>query len=735
MSFLFTLTLFASAALLFAVQPMVGKLVLPLYGGTPAIWNTCMVFFQAALLAGYAYAHVVSVRLRFSRQWVIQMMILVAGLCTLPFTLDAQPLPEQTSPAIWLLIRLALVAGLPMFAVSTTAPLMQRWLARTTHRDASDPYFLYAVSNTGSLLALLSYPIIIEPQLTLPRQAEIWAWGYACLVVLSGSCGIAVWRANTALSGWEISAATNDRKSKSASAVTPRTWLKWTALAFVPSSLMLGVTTHLSTDVASAPLLWVLPLAVYLLSFINAFARRPLIPRTLALRCLPWVVAIAPAILYWPPVQTLTFMLPTHLMILLVVALAAHGELADRRPEPDHLTAFYLATSLGGVLGGIFNALLAPILFNSIIEYPLVLLLSVWLLSPPVAASSQSRRLAMVWIPLVFAVAAWAAIELQPLVGATGRWQRVLWLAAPALGCLTVRRHRLTFVLSCAAIMAVFAAVRQQRLGEVLFADRGFFGVNRVLLDQRRGLHTLINGRTYHGMQKMLPEPSTDPLAYYHPDGPLGDIFAMLNSDRDLREIGVIGLGAGTIATYARPTQTVTFFEIDPVMRDIARNEEWFTFLSDSKGDTRIVMGDARLQMETVADGKYDVLILDAFSSDAIPAHLITREAIELFLRKLNPEGVLVLHISNKYLRLEPLCAALADRLELRARHRRDEPERGSRKKWSSTRALSHVVAMTRRTSDLGKLEEDPRWRELRKENDVQVWTDSYSSLWDVMVW
>lgn len=732
---LYAATLFISAVLLFLVQPMFARLVLPLLGGSPSVWNTAMVFYQAALLAGYGYAHFVSSRLGPQRHARWHLLLLLIPVAWLPLTVPSgwSP-PTDGNPTPWLLALMTVSVGLPFFAVSTTSPVLQKWFAASGHLRAPDPYFLYAASNVGSLLALLSYPLWIEPHLRLVEQTRFWMWGYFVFVVLVAACA-ATLRQTKSSSPAPTPSAPPSAVHPPTAALTPRRRVRWVLLSFAPSSLMLGVTSYLSSEIAVVPLLWIIPLALYLLTFVFAFAQRQLLPRPLLVRALPIVFVALVMILNTRATQPIAWLMLLHLVAYFVAALLCHGALAADRPDAAHLTEFYLWMSVGGVLGGLFNALLAPALFRTIGEYPLTLLLACLLaLSPlPSTAGATSRRptLADLLWPVALGI---ATVALLFALGAALRQPNPaltsLVFGAPALGCFFFSRHPLRFVLGLAAMLFAGTFYHGEQ-GRALHTERSFFGVHRVTLDPTGRHHLLIHGNTLHGQQSLDPSHRREPLTYYHRTGPVGQILTTFAAD-PAKKIGAVGLGAGSLAAYAAPRQSWTYFEIDPVVERLARDPRYFTFLRDSPGDLRIVLGDARLTLASAPDASFDVLVLDAFSSDAIPVHLVTREALALYRRKLAPRGLLACHISNLHLDLEPVFADLAHDAHLACLVRDDtviSPEESALGK-----APSVWLVMASQPADLAALARDPRWRPARHDARA-VWTDDYSSLLAAFRW
>lgn len=708
---LFSSTLFLSAALLFAVQPMMAKLVLPLLGGAPAVWNTAMLFFQSALLAGYAYAHGIARCFRPGAQVALHLAILAAGFFFLPLSLpEGWSPPTEQTPILWLLGVLSVSVGLPFVALSATAPLLQSWFSRSGHGAAADPYFLYAASNLGSILALLAYPFLIEPALAVSRQRLAWSMLYVVLALLVALCAM---RAGTGPVAATV--ASEERRPRAATVV------RWVLLAFAPSSLLLGVTSFITTDLASAPLFWVVPLALYLLSFVIVFARRPRLRHE-------WMVALQPFVLIplalafgLGTTLELGTMIALHLLAFFVTALVCHGELARQRPSARHLTAFYLWMSVGGVLGGAFNAVLAPLLFPGIWEYPLAIVLAA-ALRPALA---QGRRFFDFALPLFL-----LAFLIGPSLFGTPVLQlelagKIVFLAAAGATAYAFRSRPLRFGLGIAALLAVSFAGREN---EVLLQTRSFFGVYRVELDESRGVVTLAHGTTLHGGRFADPERLLEPITYYNAAGPVGDVFDFA---RPAQRIAVIGLGTGTMACWTKPGDTLDFYEIDPAVVAIAREPRYFAFLAGCAPEARIVLGDARLELARAPNGAYDRIVIDAFSSDAIPIHLLTREAVALYLEKLAPNGILLVHISNRHLALAPVVAALAADAGLVALRREDDStDEGAR---TLQRTRSDFVVLARDRSALAFLADRMDWQPLEPEGEVRPWTDDYSDVVRVM--
>jgi len=737
---LFSLTLFLGATLLFIVEPMFAKMALPLLGGSPAVWNTCMVFYQGALLAGYLYAHLAPKWLGVRRQAAFHLGLLFVILFTLPIGIFHSWTPPATAnPSAWLLLLLLFSVGLPFFVVSTTAPLLQKWFAHTGHSSAHDPYFLYGASNLGSLLALVAYPTIIEPHLRLHHQSWAWAGGYVLLLALVSLCGVILWRASAPAGeapGPDAAMAAPPIETATAAAGPPpisrRAW--WVLLAFFPSSLLLGVTTYLSTDIAPVPLLWIIPLVLYLLTFVLVFARKPLIPHRIMVFVEPFVIILLAAIFFARLRGAVWQLIPLHLLAFFCIAMVCHGELMDSRPAADHLTEFYLWISLGGVLGGIFNALLAPILFSSVTEYPLIIVAACLArpsLSRPTDRPRQRRWdfLLPLGLGVLLVLLAWG---FQMLPGQLRPFAVIIIACLAGAICYSFRFRPWRLALGIGVL--IWAGAMFNFLPErLLFQERNFFGVSKVAEDAAGSYHILTHGFTTHGAQSLDPARRREPLTYYHRTGPLGQVFEVFSGPKAKPEVAVIGLGTGTIASYIQAGQRLTFYEIDPTIEKIARDPRYFTYLSDCPAPIKIMLGDGRLSLRDAPESFYDMIILDAFSSDAIPIHLMTREALSLYLSKLKAGGILVFHISNRYLDLQPVLGNLAGDAGLVARANFDlkmsDQDRKNNKKPSAW------VVMARQGQHLGGLAQDTRWRTLPQRPGGNLWTDDFSNIWSVFTW
>ena len=733
----FSLTMFLSAALLFLVEPMFAKMALPLLGGSAAVWTTCLVFFQVTLLAGYAYAHASAKLLGKRTQVAVHAAVLLAPLALLPVHVPGgwTP-PAQSNPVGWLLGLLLVAVGLPFFALSATTPVLQKWFAQSGHPSSGDPYFLYAASNSGSLLGLLSYPFLLGPLLRLSDQSRLWTYCYGLFLLLVTGCILLVWRSpredSARASTPPLDARIEEVAARNAENPTLRRRLRWLALAFVPSSLMLGVTTALTTDVPAIPLFWVLPLALYLLSFVLVFARKPPLAHLWLSRRLPLLILIAAIPIVLKGVLPLMVLLPVDLLTLFGVAMVCHGEVARSRPATQHLTDFYLWVSVGGVLGGAFNALLAPVVFSTVLEFPIALVLAAMLCQPIDGAEDtpRARRLDYLFpMALGLAVAA-ATLELQAKGVAPGRMFNLIIFGPAAICCLRFGTRPRRFGLGVAALILA-SQVYTGAFGHILHRERSFFGVYRVSDDAELNCRVLFHGSIPHGLQSLDLSRACEPLAYYTRRGPVGQLFEAYQERPVGNEVAVIGLGAGVMACYHQPRQRFTFYEIDPTVLRIAQDPRYFTYLSDCGSPVRVVLGDARLSLRDAPAHGYGLMVLDAFSGDSIPTHLLTREALALYLAKLAPNGVLAFDISNRYLDLHGVLGDLAQDAGLCCLMNDDahisEDERREGKFASSW------VVMARDANDLEALRRNPNWRACQAVSGSRVWTDDFSNIVSIL--
>ena len=734
---LFAVAIFTSASLVFVVQPMVTKLVLPMLGGSPSVWNTAMVFFQTALLAGYGYAHLLQRLPSMRAQMAVHLGILALAALFLPLSISGalgDPSPE--APIGWLLATLALSVGAPFAVLSATAPLLQAWYARVRagYADGKNPYVLYAASNLGSFLALLAYPILIEPLATLSGQRVGWTGGYAVFMLMVVALAAVAWKRDRA----GIAPVEPLEKSP------PIAWrekLILVLLAAAPSSLMLGVTAHLSTDVASAPFLWVVPLALYLLTFVIAFQNRPIIPLPITLVL---SAAVGLACITFTAFRTGDWlqMFGLHLAAFFLLTLMCHQRLAERRPPPYRLTEFYLLMSLGGVIGGAFTALLAPVLFNGVWEYPLVLVL-IGLARPLNRAPIRN------WEVYLF-VAAVLVAGLPPLLSAMFQadWDFAWWfnnnvsdnmpqltqmlMLVPIVAGFLLRDRTPALVVLAGLIALSTAYIA--RGYEAALVDRSFFGVMKVGVseDPRLGgrVNVLMHGTTLHGAQPRAPAFACMPTLYYAPATPIGQATQTVLRRSPARKIGVVGQGTGAMAGYKRAADEMIFFEIDPMVDRLARDPDWFTFISDcAEGPIRTVLGDARLTMAHEPEGTYDLLLIDAFSSDSVPTHLLTVEAIEGYLKLVKPDGVVILHLSNRNLDITLPAIAAAQQLNASALHQLYQK---SDTAPGMSEASTEAVILSPTPQGLADFQGEALWREPAP-TEVRPWTDDYVNLFGAL--
>jgi len=721
---LFVATILAGSFLLFLVQPLVARMALPRLGGAPAVWNSAMLVYQALLLGGYAYAHAIG-RFAIRTQALIHIAVLVLAGLTLPFALADLPPPASGLEALWVPLLFLATIGPVFFAVSAQAPLMQRWYA--ADRSAGDPYWLYAASNLGSFTGLIAYPVLVEPSLSLGMQSIVWSAGYGALVLLVIFAARARWQADS-----------SSEDLPAGEVAEPIGWRRialWLALAAVPSGLMLSTTTHLTTDIVAMPLLWVIPLGLYLLSFVFAFNEHSRIGHILT-RIAPVVLLLTGAMaMVSSGADSLATGFATITM-LLVVAVALHRRLFNDRPPPERLTLFYLVMSAGGALGGLFTALLAPLLFDWVWEHPILVLAALALLPDRpligwmdrLGLDPRARRVAVLAIVLVVVVlsgliSGWVIAGRDTLV--------IVAMTAGAVGGILLLGKRW-------AVVAVLLALMLGRGGYQTLAssvegarERSYFGVYTVREEQLPGARGLTHGTTLHGLQFTGKGSELAPTTYYGADTGVGAALENLAeiAGEDAR-VGVVGLGVGTLACYRTPDQQYEFFEIDPLVLEFSERGQ-FTFLRECAPQAPIHIGDARLELERSALQSFDALVIDAFSSDAIPLHLVTSEAFALYASRLDDDGLMAVHISNRFIDLRPMIAALAREHGFSAAVRIDREDLAPGISPSMWVVLSRDDTRLKR---LRELRSDLQWEEL-PEPAEQVWTDDFASILPYIQW
>ena len=718
---LYTGAIFLSAALLFSLQPMFTKMVLPVLGGSPSVWSMAMVFFQSLLLAGYAYAHLLATRLGQRLGTFVHLLVLAAAAATLPIAARGgfAP-PAEVDPSFWLIGVFALSVGLPFFALSAHGPLLQAWFARSGHARAEDPYFLYAASNIGSFAALLGYPLVIEPFLGLSAQSVGWSAGFVGLAALIAGAGL--------LGGQAIPQA-KVRAEKPAT-IPLSLKAKWTALAFAPSGLLVAVTAHMSTDIGSAPLVWVIPLGLYLLSFPLAFRTRSPSWDDGGVCLQFWCGALVLMSIGMGARGAMgaLLMLAFHLGFFFFSALVCHRALYLSRPPGAMLTSFYLYLSFGGMLGGLFAGLAAPLLFSTLAEYP-VLVAAAFACVPQ--ALSQLRvipRRDVLMFGSLFAIGA-AVFAFLTAFTPWALQARILLILLVGLPILINWRLRGRCLLLGALAVVTILGVKTFTQGE---SHRSFFGVTRIEDLDNGAVRTMMHGSTLHGAIRMrnpdgspVSGPPT-PTTYYTLSGPMGETIAAIRKAKGgLDHAAVVGLGAGTLACHFGPSERVTFYEIDPIVVKLATDKSRFRYLSDCQARSEIVLGDARLTLAQQTH-KSDVIVIDAFSSDAIPMHLLTSEAVGVYLSKLAPNGALVMHISNKIVELTDIVARIAGEHGLVTYAILSQPAANE----AELALSSKVVALARSRDDLRTLlSGGENWTAVTPPDSYPVWTDDHSTI------
>ena len=719
---LFVATVVTGSFLLFVTQPLVARMALPRVGGAPAVWNSAMLVYQALLLGGYAYAHYLG-QLRPRLQAGLHLSLFAVAALWLPIGLiDAVP-PGDRSTAFWVPWFLVASIGPLFFIISAQAPLMQRWYALETSRG--EPWALYAASNLGSFAGLISYPLIFEPLLTLKQQSQLWTGGYALLVALVVGCALTI-----------PAHVVEKKPERVSSPATPRRILHWIVLAAVPSGLMLSTTTHLTTDIVAIPLLWVVPLALYLLSFVVAFANRRG-PTEFITQLSPLIILIAGGLAFADGSQRPIFSATLGLSLLFVIAVTLHGEMYRLRPEPDRLTGFYLSMSVGGVIGGALVAIAAPLVFDWAYEHPLLILAAAFLLPQGNYFAFIERLWARPKLRAVLLLSIPAIVLLLSLAGDRKFWPGVPgWanVAAPILiGLIAVFSigRRSPYVACLVALMLSYGGWSALKLSLEDVRTRSYFGIYTVSTRPGGSARILTHGTTVHGVQSLRPGMETQPTSYYTSMSGVGLALAhappLYGAEA---RVGVVGLGTGTLACYRLPGQSWTFFEIDPAIVRIARDPARFTFLTSCAPEARILLGDARLTLAKQPASSFDMIAVDAFSSDAVPMHLMTREALAVYGRALQPKGMLLMHISNRYLDLEPVLAAGARAEGWHARILRYSPELIERLVEDSHPSV--WVAMSRDPATLDRmvaLTDAEGWQPLESRPGFAGWTDDYSSI------
>ncbi|MEA2659529.1 MAG: hypothetical protein QOF64_2125, partial [Candidatus Binatota bacterium] len=670
------------------------------------------------------------------RHAFVHLIFAVAALLLLPVALPVHWLTEPTrDPVSLVLAALTVSVGLPFLILSAGAPLMQKWFSHSEHSAARDPYFLYAASNAGSIAGLLAYPLLLERRLTLSQQNHLWVFGYLILFVLVALCLLYYLRP-LSRNGEGVGAS---GEAISPTAVDPRPVnfarrLRWIFWSSMPSSLLLGVTSYITTDVASAPLLWVLPLTAYLLSFVLAFARSSWVGGTFLVRRQAFLLLGVAVTVFLHATEPNWIILPLHLVAFFFTALVCHGRLAQDRPSARHLTDFYFWIALGGVFGGIFNALIAPVIFTGVLEYPLAIAAAAFI-RPYIGNkndSSWSRRLDWLLPPAWMAMIIVVTLALKHSQILPPANDRILICGASGVIFLAFAYRPVRFGVALVAL-TLASIWYPSPFGKVLYADRSFFGAYRATLDFEGRKHLLFHGTTIHGAQSIDEPTRLRPLTYYYPSGPAGRVFEINSKMRADGQVAIVGLGTGALACHGASTQKFTFYEIDPLVERIARDEKLFTYLRDCPPKIEVVIGDARISLAKAPNRHYELFVLDAFSSDVIPTHLLTHEALELYLQKISLDGLVLVHISNRFMDLAPVLDRLAHSLKLVAYLQNDfhvSTEESKAGKYSS-----RWVMLARRENAIAPYLADQRWQRLNGALGGDLWTDEFSDVLKVISW
>ena len=720
----FAATLFSSALLMFLIQPMFAKMALPRLGGTAAVWSLALVFFQGVLLLGYGYAHILVKSLSLRTGVIVHGLIMAAAMISLPISISANwDIPPENGQAMWLMGLFAVSVGLPFFAISANAPLLQSWFSRSGHAQSHDPYFLYGASNAGSFAALIAYPLAIEPFIGLLPQTHLWSAGYILLVVMVASCGFLA--ASAVPSGASAEGAT--------AAEADVTWtdrLTWVALSFVPSGLLVGSTAHIATDLVSAPFMWVVPLAIYLLTFVITFQTKPWIPHSFVIDRLG--VIIAPLCLFALSPATQIWLVPIHLLVVFTLMMACHGELVRTRPAAGKLTEFYFLMSLGGVLGGMFASLLAPNIFNSVVEYPLLMIAgfaAVGIVRGKAKALTPKFWLTLALVPLILIL-----LLLSDGTGASIKhFIMIAWLLIALALLLATSREPLAQSLILLSVMFIYQTV--SKVPAPIAQSRSFYGVLSVYPADDGRYHLLAHGTTKHGSQMRKDEnglrltDNPEPQSYYYANGPFGSLIGHLREGGNtLDSVAIVGLGTGAMLCHANPGEKWWFYEIDPEVVRIAADPQYFTYLRDCGPSAGVVMGDGRLRLQQETADKFDLIVLDAFSSDSVPAHLMTSEALDTYLSKLKPDGVIVFHISNRFMELASVIEGAARLKGLDAWYNTLDL-----KYWkpdaSRLDLRPYLAVIGKNPGAVRGLANDPAWHRATADEVAPAWTDDYSNI------
>ncbi|MGZ6021447.1 MAG: fused MFS/spermidine synthase [Rhizomicrobium sp.] len=714
----FSCATFLSAALLFCVEPMFSKMVLPVLGGSAAVWSVAMVVFQGLLLAGYVYAHLLTRYLGLRHAALIHVCALALAALSLPIAISSGfAAPPLNGVSLWVMGLFLASIGLPCFVLSANAPLLQAWFARGDNAEAPNAYFLYRASNLGSFLVLLAYPFAIEPSFGLWLQSRLWSIGYIVLAFAIAACGMIAMRATAAVTTSERDAANTPFQSKFA----------WIALGFVPSGLLVAVTAHIATDVASGPFLWIMPLALYLLTFVFAFSDQPFLPPKLVLAVQPFTTAVLAILLLWTGKTSWSLSLLGHLLAFFVAAMVCQAELYRRRPEAAQLTQFYVWMSLGGVLGGAFAALIAPQIFPTVLEYPL-LTLGALLVRPDMWTTPRATWLKDGAFVLFLAVALSVPFFLLQA--------RIAYFAVSVMtlaALLAFQGKHPVRLIGLAAILLI-ATNLYDPSQSVAFRARSFYGVYKVVDIDGGKFRVLYHGTTAHGSERRLDykgAPLTtvpEPLAYYYRGGPFSEAVYAMRAQHGGRipRVALVGLGVGALTCYRQPGEDWTIYELDPLIAEIAHDTSLFRSVSACAPQTPTVIGDGRLTLRSAKSG-IDLLMLDIFSSDAVPLHMLTREAFALYKARLSQHGAIAFNISNKNMELADAVAASAAANGMVTAVKLDTLQSPQ-----TLRLRAEIAVVTKSLADMNALKLGAGWHIAQPA--ARVWTDDYSDMLSAII-
>jgi spermidine synthase len=715
---LFGATIFLSAALLFCVEPMFSKMVLPVLGGSAAVWSIAMVVFQGLLLGGYVYAHLLARYLGPGPAALAHVTLMGIATLALPIAIAHQfQTPPEQGVSLWVVGLFVASVGLPCFAISANAPLLQAWYARTNFEGAANPYFLYRASNAGSFLVLLAYPFAIEPVFGLAQQSAYWSLGYVLLMTGIAGCGAFALLHRAPQAAVQVQAADTP---------AARHRFAWIALGFAPSGLLVAVTAHIATDVASAPFLWIVPLALYLLTFVFAFTDKPVLPLKAMLALQPVTVAALVVLFLWAGKMSWAIALPCHLIAFFVATMVCHTQLYGLRPAASDITAFYAWMSFGGVMGGLFAALLAPQLFNTVLEYPLLILAALFARPGILAVVRSQIAKDSAFVLLLAAALAAPFFFVAPAA-------RIAYFAIAVMtlaGFLAFQSRHPVRLIALAALLLLVTNLYDPTQS-IVMRGRSFYGVYKVVELEGGRFRVFFHGTTAHGAEHIrdtkgrLIAGKPEPLTYYYRGGAYGEAVDAIRARNGghLRNVALVGLGVGALACYAQPHETWTLYELDPLVAQIAKDPHLFHSLAACAPQAPVVIGDGRLTLHAAKPG-LDLLILDVFSSDSVPTHLLTKEAFALYREKLGPHGAIAFNISNKNMQLAGVVAASAAANGMVA-----AVKTGTRNVDTehTLHLRAEVAIVARSKADLDSLHLGPGWTVARPVG--RVWSDDYSNI------